>query len=177
MKAFLLISILIFYASTLPAQKKSSKNKIAVPVPDTTKTIQATESPIKSLSTAEYDAYQNADPMGLTTIAEINNYPSPSSVLALAGQLRLSVVQKSQISAVQEALRFKAKEMGRFIIQNEKKFNDLFATGKVNDGTLIYYTNQYGLYQGELRNAHLQAHLKVRRILTPDQLKKITQLK
>ena len=114
--------------------------------------------------------------MGMTNVAEVNNYPGPAQALALEKGLKLSTVQKQQLEAAVEALDFKAKEMGRFILQHEKKLNDLFSTGKANEGSLIYYCNQIGLYQGELRNAHLQAHLKARRILTPDQQKKYSRL-
>ena len=133
-------------------------------------------SPIKSLTDQQYAAYQNGEEMGMAIPAEINNYPAPEKVLALWKELTLSSSQIAQLKAAVEALRFKAKEMGRFILQHEKKLNDLFATGKINEGSVIYYSNQIGLYQGELRNAHLQSHLKARRILTPDQLKKYSRL-
>ena len=174
MKTYLLILLLIFCADNLVAQKKSLQK--AVYTPDTNQNSIRTDSPVKSLNKTEYNAYQNGDPMGLTRPAELNNYPAPSRVLALEKQLKLSAVQKAKLVAANEALFFKAREMGRVIIQNEKKLNDLFLSGKIDEGSLIYFTNQFGLYQGELRNAHLQAHLKTKRILTPDQIKKISQL-
>jgi hypothetical protein len=173
MKPYFLISILLLSVNTLIGQNKSLKKVISA---DTVSTVAQINSPIKSLTLQEYSAYQNGDAMGMTKPAELNNYPAPAKVLAYKKDLRLSNPQIIQLNAAVEALQFKAKEMGRFILQNEKKLNELFSTGKINEGSLIYYSNQIGLYQGELRNAHLQAHLKAKQILTTDQLKKFARL-
>lgn len=175
MKISIFLFILIFTTKHLSAQSKSAKPVNALP--DTSKIGSNDLSPIKSLSISDYKAYQNGDEMGMTQVAELNNYPAAEAVLSYEKDLKLSSTQKSQLKAAVDALDFKAREMGRFILQHEKKLNELFATGKANEGSLIYYCNQIGLYQGELRNAHLQAHLKVRRILSPDQLKKYSRLK
>lgn len=176
MKLFFCLSILIITSNQLSAQSKSLKKVDSLS--DTAKTSVSNEnSPIKSLSIQEYTAYQNGEEMGMAKPAELNNFPAPARVLAFEKDLKLTATQKTQLRAAVEALDFKAKEMGRFILQHEKKLNDLFSTAKANEGSLIYYCNQIGLYQGELRNAHLQAYLKARRILTPDQLKKYSRLK
>ncbi|NEU07493.1 hypothetical protein GZH53_04120 [Flavihumibacter sp. R14] len=171
MKLLLLVSVLILSINSLNAQ-----NKKGVSVADTLAAMPD-YSPIKSLSPEEYASYQNGDEMGMARPAELNNYPSPAIALALAKELKLNDLQRAQLQAAEQALDFKAKEMGRFILQHEKKLNDLFSTGKANEGSVIYYCNQIGLYHGELRNAHLQAHLKARRILTAEQLKKISRVK
>ena len=175
MKSLIFLCILLFSFTQLSAQKKSVNPVDSLP--DTAKIAGNNRSPIKSLSFSEYQAYQTGADMGMAKPAELNNYPAPQKVLSFEKDLKLSSTQKSQLKAAVEALDFKAREMGRFILQHEKQLNDLFATGKVNEGSLIYYCNQIGLYQGELRNAHLQAHLKVKRILTPDQQKKYSRLK
>ena len=172
MKHFILLILLVLSIHSLSAQSKSTKKSILA---DTAKAV-IRSSPVKSLSPEEYSAYQDGDKMDMVKVAEINNYPAPGEVLAREKELKLSVIQKVQLKAAIEALDFKAKEMGRFIIQHEKKLDDLFSSRKVDEGSLIYYCNQIGLYQGELRNAHLQAHLKAVRILTPDQLKKFAKI-
>ena len=135
------------------------------------------KSPIKSLNLTEYNAYKNGEERNFASPAELNNYPGPLTVLELEKELRLSPLQKSQLKTVVSTMQFKAVEMGGFILFQEKKLNELFASGKANEGSIIYYTNKIGLYQAELRNAHLQAHLKTRRILTPDQIKKYNRIK
>ncbi|HUH32933.1 MAG TPA: hypothetical protein VLZ28_03215 [Daejeonella sp.] len=172
MKFIIFFSILLSTLNNVAAQSKSVKKSVSA----TDTSAIASVSPIASLSPKEYTAYQKGEPMAMTNVAEVNNYPAPAQVLAFEKVLKLTVSQKQQLQIAVEALDFKAKEMGRFILDHEKKLNDLFYTGKANEGSLIYYCNQIGLYQGELRNAHLQAHLKARRILTPDQLKKYSRL-
>ena len=172
MKSFIFFSVLLFTLNNATAQSKSVAK--ATSVSDTSAV--ADHSPIASLNAKEYAAYQKGEAMNMTDVAEVNNYPAPAQALALERGLKLSSTQKQQLQAAVEALDFKAKEMGRFILQHEQKLNELFSSGKTNEGSLIYYCNQIGLYQGELRNAHLQAHLKARRILTPDQLKKYSRL-
>jgi Spy/CpxP family protein refolding chaperone len=173
---------MLFISGQLLAQNK--KRKQDHQVPDSTITNGNTKmnvtpetSPILSLSYQEYTAYQDGEEMGMARPAVLNNYPRPAQVLSLQKELKLTTDQKNQLAAADEAILFKAKEMGRFILQHEKMLNELFSTGKANEGSVIYYCNQIGLYQGELRNAHLQACLKAKRILTPDQLKKYSQLK
>lgn len=172
MKFIIFFSILTLTFNNVSAQSKAAKKSVAL----TDTTIAVPLSPIASLSPEEYIAYEKGEAMDMTDVAEVNNYPAPAQALALEEGLKLSTTQKQQLEAAVEALDFKAKEMGRFILQHEKKLNELFSTAKANEGSLIYYCNQIGLYQGELRNAHLQAHLKARRILTPDQLKKYARL-
>ncbi|MDB5120462.1 MAG: hypothetical protein JWN56_1680 [Sphingobacteriales bacterium] len=112
----------------------------------------------------------------MVKVAEVNNYPDPCRVIEISTHLKLTPAQLSKLTTIKSSLEFKAKEMDGFINQQEKKLNDLFASGKAEEGSIIYYTNKLGLYEGELRNAYLQAHLKTRYVLTPAQLKKYNQL-
>lgn len=175
MKALIFLFILFINLGQLSAQSKVAKKGESQS--DTVKTTVPKEtSPIRSLSMQEYTAYQRGEEMGMAKPATLNNYPAPASVLFFEKELKLNATQKSQLKVAVDAIDFKAREMGRFILQHEKMLNDLFANGKINEGSIIYYSNQIGLYQGELRNAHLQSCLKARRILTPDQLKKYSRL-
>jgi hypothetical protein len=67
--------------------------------------------------------------------------------------------------------------MGNFIITNETKLEALFRAKKINESTLIFYTNRYGLYQGELRNAILNAAVNTNNLLSPQQVNKLQALK
>ncbi len=62
--------------------------------------------------------------------------------------------------------------MGQNMIKNEKMLDSLFHSKRVVDGTIIFYSNRYGLYLGEIRNAVLQACYKTENILSDDQIKK-----
>jgi len=66
--------------------------------------------------------------------------------------------------------------MGGVIITNERTLDSLFRTHKLDDGTIIFYSNRYGLYQGELRNAILQACYETAKLLSPAQVKQLETL-
>lgn len=134
-------------------------------------------SPLKALSYEQYKAYTDGvDINGMALVALANHYPDPQKTLLLKKELGLTPIQVTQIGNISAELQRKTKEMGAFMIKNEKALDDLFKSKKINDGTLIFYTNRYGLYQGELRNAVLQAYVKVRSILDAAQCKKYEQL-
>lgn len=113
---------------------------------------------------------------GLADVADHHHYPFPEKVLGWQKQLQLNDRQKAAITQINTALQRKVKEMNGFLITNEKMLDSLFNYKKVNNGLLIYYTNRYGLYQGELRNAVLQGCLKTEMQLTAAQLKKYDSL-
>ena len=134
-------------------------------------------SPVKTLSYKQYNAYLNGDDIdNMALVAELNHYPSPQKTIELKKQLGLSADQLLKITAVNTELVRKKKEMGRFIIKNERVLDSLFRVRKVDDGSLIFYGERTDLYRGELRNAILQAYLKISGILTPNQLKRYEQL-
>lgn len=128
-------------------------------------------SPVKYLSDQQYAAYKNGNALDMGLIAEVNGYPSPIKALALSNRLQLSTIQKNQLQVIATELKRKNKEMGEFIFDQETKLNSLFASQKINEGSLIYFTNKIGALQGELRNAYLKAHFRTRKILNPTQLK------
>lgn len=138
---------------------------------------KVTELPLnKNQSEATADSNRLTKTVEMVKVAEVNNYPDPCRVIEISKHLKLSPAQLSKLTTIKSSLEFKAKEMDGFINQQEKKLNDLFASKKAEEGSIIYYTNKLGLYEGELRNAYLQAHLKTRYVLTPAQLIKYSQL-
>ncbi|MGV8879516.1 MAG: hypothetical protein ACOH2A_10835 [Sphingobacteriaceae bacterium] len=157
--AFILLTI---YAS---AQSNNSADNVV------------SQSPLKHLTTNQYNSFQQgSDVWGMGKVAELNHFPAPQKVFELKSKLSLNMQQEADLQEIVKKLNFKVKEMGAFMIKNERMLDSLFRIGKVNDGLIIYYTNRYGLYEGELRNAILQAHLKTKKILKPAQLRKYDRL-
>jgi Spy/CpxP family protein refolding chaperone len=134
------------------------------------------KSPVKFISDLQYHKYKNSIDKEMTHIAEVNNYPSPKKVLQFSKDLNLTETQRNQLKTTLSEMNRKALEMSKFLIAEETKFNTLFETNKVNEGSLVYYTNKIGLLHGELRNAYLKAHFRTSRILTTVQLKKYLEL-
>lgn len=125
----------------------------------------------------KFEAYQASKNItGMLAIADHNHYPFPAKVLSWQKELQLNERQKVVIKAINKELIRKVNEMNNFLITNERTMDSLFRYKKINNGTLIFYTNRYGLYQGELRNALLQACVKTEAQLTSTQIKKYDSL-
>jgi len=137
----------------------------------------AKHSPLKTLSPEQYDALiKGEDIYGMSLAGELNHYPLPDKVLKEKRQVNLSPIQVTKISAIAKELKRKKLEMGLIIINNERTLDSIFKYNRLNNGSLIFYTNRYGLYQGELRNAILQACLATRMLLSDDQVKRYEAL-
>jgi hypothetical protein len=137
----------------------------------------AKHSPLKTLSYDRYDALiKGEDIDGMSLAGELNHYPLPDKVLKQKKQVNLSPIQVTKISAIAKELHRKKLEMGLIIINNERTLDSIFKYNRLNNGSLIFYTNRYGLYQGEIRNAILQACLATRMLLSDDQVKRYEAL-
>lgn len=132
---------------------------------------------VKSLSEDEVQAYLNGRGMGLAKPAELNSYPGPMHVLELAEQLHLSAEQKALTQEAFARMRGEATRLGKLIVEKEAKLNELFAEGKADQAALRASVAEIARLQGELRVAHLGAHLEMRRVLTPEQIRKYNELR
>ncbi|MGI4728616.1 MAG: hypothetical protein ACRYGB_08600 [Janthinobacterium lividum] len=138
---------------------------------------QTKNMPVKEAFLQKFDAYQiSKNHFSLLDVADQNQYPSPQKVLNQQKELQLNDRQRIAINLINKELERKVNEMNNFLITNERTMDSLFRYKKINNGMLIYYTNRYGLYQGELRNALLQACVKTEAILTSTQIKKYNAL-
>lgn len=132
---------------------------------------------IKALSADEIKGYLTGQGMGLAKAAELNGYPGPLHVLELAAELKLSDEQKQQAEEIRQVMLAEAKRIGPLIVENEKELDALFASGKITEVKLRTLVEEISRLQGELRTAHLQAHLDLKPILTAEQVKKYNQLR
>ncbi len=132
---------------------------------------------IKSLSDAEVQAYLNGRGMGLAKAAELNSYPGPMHVLELADKLQLSARQRSETKKAFEQMQGEATRLGKLIVEKEAKLNDLFAEGNALQTSLQANVKDIARLQGELRVVHLRAHLDMRRLLAPEQIKKYNEIR
>lgn len=135
------------------------------------------ERPLKALSDEEIQDYLTGQGMGLAKAAELNGYPGPKHVLELAGQLQLADSQKAEAQRIRGRMLKEAKRLGGLIVEKERELDGLFAGGLIDGDRLRALTGQIARLQGELRAAHLQAHLEQRRVLTPGQIRKYDGLR
>jgi Spy/CpxP family protein refolding chaperone len=132
---------------------------------------------IKSLSQEEIEQLLQGHGMGLAKAAELNHYPGPRHVLDLGAQLELTPAQRAETEAAFARMREEAVRLGRQIVERERALDALFAKGEIETGNLRAATSEIARLQGALRAAHLAAHLEMRRILSPAQIKKYDELR
>jgi hypothetical protein len=131
-------------------------------------------SPIKTLSDERYNTLLKGDDFDdMALVGAMNHYPLPDEALKFKVQIGLNPGQITKLKDIAEALHRKKVEMGQNIIKNEKMLDSLFHSKRVVDGTIIFYSNRYGLYLGEIRNAVLQACYKTENMLSDDQIRRL----
>jgi Spy/CpxP family protein refolding chaperone len=133
--------------------------------------------PIKALSDEDVAALRKGEGMGMAKAAELNGYPGPVHVLALAEQLRLTETQQREVTAIFNRMRSAAKPLGGELIAHEQTLDQLFAKGEITPDRLTAETAAVGDLQGRLRSVHLVAHLETRAVLNPDQVARYEQLR
>lgn len=142
-----------------------------------TRTDTSGRSPVRTLSMQQYNAYLKGEADDdMAMVAEQNRYPMPDKVLKLGNELKLTPVQIQKITDINTQMHRRRLQVGQSIVSNEKTLDSLFKYKKVNDGNLVFYTNRFGLYQGELKNAMLQACWATQQLLSPQQITKYQSL-
>lgn len=119
----------------------------------------------------------DGDGMGLAKPAELNQYPGPKHLLELAADLSLSADQRRAIEEIRATMLTTAKRLGAQIVAAERSLDAAFRSRQLTDAQLSEVTGNIGRMQGELRAAHLAAHLQTRRHLTDAQISKYDVLR
>lgn len=132
---------------------------------------------IKAMSAEDVQSYLSGKGMGLAKSAELNGYPGPSHVLALASELGLDSEQQKRSRSLFVSMEADAVKYGRLLIEEERKLDRLFATKQVTPELLASSLEQIGALQARVRVAHLEAHLAQIRILTPEQTARYNELR
>jgi hypothetical protein len=161
MSSHIVLATLLACALALPAR--------AAEAPATPYAGQQTRS-LKALSDEDVAALRNGEGMGMAKAAELNGYPGPTHVLALAKQLGLSEDQRQRVTAIFKRMSAAAKPLGAELLDREQMLDRLFADGKITPDRLAAETAAIGALQGRLRAVHLAAHLGTRAVLDPDQI-------
>ena len=132
---------------------------------------------IKALSAEEVKGYLSGKGMGLAKAAELNGYPGPAHVLELASQLSLTPAQRARTEALLASMEAKAVSLGRALVDEERRLDQLFATKSVTAENLSPSLDAIGALQAKVRGAHLEAHLAEVEILTPEQNARYARLR
>ncbi len=125
---------------------------------------------IKALSDADIEGYLSGSGMGFAKVAELNRYPGPRHVLDMAKPLEISETQLARTRKIFQGMKAKAVELGKQIITKERQLDSLFSNRAITPARLEGLTVEIGRLNGELRHAHLAAHLEMTRVLSPEQI-------
>jgi len=125
---------------------------------------------IKGLSAEEIEALPSGQGMGLAKAAELNHYPGPRHVLELATPLQISEPQRTETQGIYDRMHQEAVRLGALIVDKERELDHRFATEAVDSQTLQHLTKHIAQLQGDLRLAHLQAHVEMKRMLSREQI-------
>lgn len=132
---------------------------------------------VKSLSDKEIASLQRGDGMGFAKLAELNHYPGPKHVLAIAGQLELSAEQLDATRALFADMRREAVRVGEAVIAAEAALDRAFASGSITEASLEQSLQEIARLRAALRNVHLQAHLQQRALLSDEQVGRYDNLR
>lgn len=132
---------------------------------------------IKALSPEEIESYRAGAGMGFAKAAELNHYPGPKHVLELAKGLALDDAQTAKTRAVHDRMHAETIRLGGRLIDQERRLDQLFASAKIDKGSLSRSVREIARFQGEVRLAHLKAHLAMRSLLSPAQVAKYDELR
>jgi len=135
------------------------------------------ERKIKALSTEEMAGYLSGHGMGFAKAAELNHYPGPKHVLELAPQLNLPAEQFSKTKAIHDEMLNHAVPLGKQYVKKEAELDSLFSHQKIAEALLQSLVSEISAIKGQLRLVHLNAHLEMKRLLTPEQIAKYDELR
>ncbi|MER9330579.1 Spy/CpxP family protein refolding chaperone [Mesorhizobium sp. M0488] len=115
--------------------------------------------------------------MGLALAAELNGYPGPSHVLELAETLGLTGKQATRTRELLGQMEAETIPLGKRLVNEEAELDRLFAQRTITATRLIEMTKAIADLQGALRTAHLRYHLDMVQLLTPEQVRRYSQLR
>ena len=132
---------------------------------------------IKALSSEEIAAYLEGKGMGLAKAAELNHYPGPAHVLALANELALTPDQRARTETLLKSMQIEAVSLGTQLIERERELDGMFAGKSITQEKLQQSLEAIASLQGRIRQVHLQTHLAQVETLLPEQIRTYDELR
>ncbi|HVR42447.1 MAG TPA: hypothetical protein VMS56_03290 [Thermoanaerobaculia bacterium] len=130
-----------------------------------------------SMTGEQMKGYLEGAGMGLAKPAEMHSYPGPMHVLELAEGLGLTEEQRSAVEVVHRRMKERAMQLGRGVVDAERRLDRLFAGGEVSEAVLERTLAVIAGLQGDLRGVHLRAHIETRDLLTAEQVHEYDRLR
>ncbi len=155
------------------------------PVPDCPMRQAVTASPysgfenreIKALSDEDRDRLLSGHGMGLALAAELNRFPGPKHVIELAAELELDADQVLTAREIFEEMERSARSLGRDVLREEALLDARFADGTIDLERLTRSVQEIARLRGELRLVHLIAHLRMRAVMSEEQIEEYDRVR
>jgi Spy/CpxP family protein refolding chaperone len=132
---------------------------------------------VASLSDEDVQGFLDGRGMGLARSAELNGHPGPMHVLELAEELKLTPEQREAVKAAFDRMKAKAKALGEGYIKAEQAVDQAFKSGSADAAMVAARVAEANRLLGEVRLSHLQAHVEITPLLTPEQRARYAELR
>jgi len=132
---------------------------------------------VAALSQEELQGFLEGRGMGLARPAELNGYPGPMHVLELARELGLTAEQRVAVEAAFRRMKARAQDLGRRYVEAERALDAAFRSGAADAATVAARVAEANRLLGEVRLAHLDAHLEITPLLTAHQRTRYAELR
>jgi Spy/CpxP family protein refolding chaperone len=132
---------------------------------------------VASLSADEVKGFLEGRGMGLARSAELNGHPGPMHVLELDEQLKLTPEQRHQVKTAFDRMKARAIELGAAYVKAELAVDAAFKAGAADSAAVAALVAEANRVLGEVRLAHLQAHIEITPLLTPEQRARYAELR
>ena len=133
--------------------------------------------PIRALTPEQIAQIERGEGAGFALPAELNGVPGPRHVLDLAHDLGLSHDQQARVQAVYDEMRAAVLPAGQRYLAAEQALEADFRAGTLTEQDLPDRVAEVSRLEGELAAAHLLAHLKTAKLLTPEQIAAYNRLR
>lgn len=132
---------------------------------------------IKSLAPDEVASLLAGRGMGFARAAELNGYPGPMHVIELSDQLNLTPAQLEASRRLMSEHRERARQLGAELVDAERRLDALFAQKNAEASNVSAAAERSGIQQAKLRAEHLNTHLQQTALLTPEQIRRYSELR
>jgi hypothetical protein len=131
--------------------------------------------PIKALDAERVRGLQAGEGLAYALAAELNGYPGPMHAAELGARIGLSREQIAAARARTETVKAEFRRLGAELIAAERALDTAFADRRIDPETLRRLVGETARLDGELRTAHLAAHLVQTAEMSEDQIRRYMQ--
>jgi hypothetical protein len=131
--------------------------------------------PIKALDAERVRALLAGEGLAYALAAELNGYPGPMHAVELGARIGLSREQIAAARARTDTVKTEFRRLGAELVAAERALDAAFADRRIDPEALRRLVGETARLDGELRTAHLAAHLVQTAEMTEEQIRRYMQ--